>query len=140
MNEQTKRAAFELENYKVLKFTFIDPSSEQTKLAIQFNPKGEYNKKEGRFLLIFEFIAGFNDGKDVFVNAVFQGTFKFADNTPLEDIPAYFYRNSIAIVFPYVRSFVTTLTAISNVKPLILPVLNLSGLEQPLKDATKVIE
>lgn len=140
MNENVKKAAFEFESYKVLKFSFDDPTSEPSKLEIKFNPSGTYIKSQGRFLLTFEFIAGFDEGQHVFVNTVFQGSFKFAENTLLEDIPAYFYRNSIAIVFPYVRSFVTTLTAISNVKPIILPVLNLSGLEQPLKDATTVIE
>lgn len=140
MNEQVKKASFDFENYKVLKFSFSDPQDDQTNLAVQFEPSGEYHKKDGRFVLFFEFTASYNDGKNILVNAVIQASFKFADETPFEEIPPYFYRNSIAIVFPYVRSFATTLTAVGNVKPLILPVLNLSGLEQPLKDKTTVIQ
>lgn len=140
MNEQVKKASFDFENYKVLKFSFSDPQDDQTNLAVQFDPSGEYYKKDGRYVLSFEFTASYNEGKDILINAVIQASFKFADETPLEDIPTYFYRNSIAIVFPYVRSFVTTLTAVGNIKPLILPVLNLSGLEQPLKDKTTIIQ
>lgn len=139
MNDQVKKASFEFENYKVVKFSFSDPNDDITNLSVHFEPSGEYNVKEGRFILSFGFVASYNEGNNVLIDALIQASFKFPDATPLEEIPAYFYRNSIALVYPYVRSFATTLTAVGNVKPLILPVLNLSNLEEPLKKATTVI-
>lgn len=38
----------------------------------------------------------------------------------LDDIPEYFYANSIAILFPYIRVFVSTVTLQANIKPIVL--------------------
>ncbi|MBK7039827.1 MAG: protein-export chaperone SecB [Bacteroidetes bacterium] len=58
---------------------------------------------------------------------------------PLVEIPTFFYKNCIAIIFPYLRAFLSTLTLQANVKPLILPLMNLSGLEKPLIENTVLI-
>ena len=65
--------------------------------------------------------------------------FKFSNVHSIEEIPEYFYNNSIAIVFPYLRAFITTLTSVAGIKPLILPTLNLTNLSAQLKVSTKVI-
>lgn len=51
-------------------------------------------------------------------------------------MPSYFYRNSIAIVFPYIRAFISTVTLQANIPPIILPTMNLTSLEIPLKQNT----
>ena len=139
MNE-TKKASFDFENYKINSFSFNDVDNDHSELSVKFEPKGEYDTKSGLFILTFSFKAFLNDGKSELLNVILKANFKFREVVSLEDIPSYFYRNSIAIVFPYLRAFVTTLTAIGNTKPLILPVLNLTGLEQPFKDNTKIID
>ena len=47
-----------------------------------------------------------------------------------------FISNSIAILFPYVRAFVSTLTLQANIKPILLPTLNLSSLQDILRENT----
>ncbi|EXZ22215.1 pretranslocase subunit SecB family protein, partial [Bacteroides fragilis str. S13 L11] len=54
----------------------------------------------------------------------------------LAEIPNFFYPNSIAILFPYVRAFVSTLTLQANIKPILLPTLNLSSLQDTLRENT----
>lgn len=39
-----------------------------------------------------------------------------------------FVRNAIAILYPYIRSIVSTYTAAANISPLILPVINVNKL------------
>lgn len=50
------------------------------------------------------------------------------------DSPDKFLRNAIAILYPYVRSIVSTYTASANITPLILPAINVNKLiEDQLK-------
>lgn len=44
------------------------------------------------------------------------------------DSPDKFLRNAIAILYPYVRSIVSTYTASANITPLILPAINVNKL------------
>lgn len=63
-------------------------------------------------------------------------TSDFENVSSFDEIPTYFYRNAIAIIFPYVRAFISTVTLQSNIPPVILPTMNLSSLESPLKENT----
>ena len=86
------------------------------------------------------FIA--HEGEDT-EKAVFKinstAIFKFSSAIQIEEIPSYFYRNAIAIVFPYIRAFISTLTLQANTRLLKLGLMNLSALEKPLKENTVVI-
>lgn len=134
-----KKASFRFEKFKIPNFSYsesINPSD----LKIVFNPSGIYNQTKGEFNLTLEFIASENieNGNDV-IAVVSISTFKFTENTPLIELPDFFYKNAIAIVFPYMRAFISTLTLQSNSGLLTLGLMNLTQLEQPLKENTKVI-
>ncbi|MBQ2321387.1 MAG: protein-export chaperone SecB, partial [Bacteroidales bacterium] len=45
--------------------------------------------------------------------------------------------NSVAIIFPYIRAFVSTISLQANVNPIVLPTINLTGLTGELKRQTK---
>ena len=70
------------------------------------------------------------------VNVRCVARYSFHDIHSLDEVPDYFYSNSIAILFPYVRAFVSTLTLQANVAPILLPTLNLSELQNVLKENT----
>ena len=65
-----------------------------------------------------------------------MGTFDFENVNKIEDIPSFFYRNSIAILFPYVRAYISLVTNQANIPALVLPTMNLVSLEKPLKENT----
>jgi preprotein translocase subunit SecB len=67
-----------------------------------------------------------------------HGLFKFHHISTFEEIPSFFYRNAIAILFPYLRSFVSIVTTQANNPGVILPTLNLSSLEGDLRNATSI--
>ena len=50
-----------------------------------------------------------------------------------ENVSKY-YANCIAILFPYVRSIVTTYTAAANITPLILPAINIAEMLEPSEE------
>jgi len=134
--KEINKAAFFLEYYKISKFQFVESSDEGESLNVKFQPSGRYISKEGKFILTFEFFATYGEQETILINATMDAFFKFQEPIEFTEIPDYFYRNSIAIVFPYLRAFISTLTSVANSKPIILPVMNLSSLEEPLQKNT----
>ena len=137
MEKEVSKAAFSLCAYKFVKVEMnldsIDPNS---KYSIKIIPSGIITPDSGIYQLSFTFKAKV-DEKEI-VNIVCTADYQF--NTPMDvnDIPEYFYANSIAIIFPYVRAFVSTVTLQANVIPMLIPTLNLSNLSGELKANTSV--
>ncbi|MHA3045066.1 hypothetical protein JSO61_006995 [Riemerella anatipestifer] len=105
-------------------------------MGISFDPFGTFFSETSTYELRFVFNA-LTDGSDVpFVSIECIANFKFENISGFDDIPTYFYRNAIAIIFPYIRAFISTVTLQSNIPPIVLPTMNLSSLEKPLKDNT----
>lgn len=130
--------AFSLIDYKFTEFSYTKPSEENLAISLNFIPSGSYNQSTKTFTVTLAFSCSSEKLAITFINATIQADFMFAENISLAEIPPFFYVNSIAIVFPYVRSFISTLTLQANSGLVILPTLNLSGLEKGLREATKV--
>lgn len=108
-------------------------------LNLQFFPEGLFDADTHQYHLYLSFRAINDNSEDeVIVQLESISLFQMEDIvTKVEDIPSYFYANSIAIVFPYLRAFVSTLTLQSNSKPMVLPTMNLSSLEEELRRNTQ---
>ena len=108
-------------------------------LNLQFYPEGLFDTDNHQYHLHLSFRAiNDNSEKDVIVQLESMALYQMEDTvTKLEEIRTYFFANSIAIVFPYLRAFVSTLTLQSNVKPMVLPTMNLSSLETELRRNTQ---
>lgn len=130
------KAAFSLDNYKFEKVKIDFSKKTSNSLNIGFSPSGKFITKESTFELKFNFVAHSGEIENPFVEIECIALFKFEDKIQFEDIPTYFYRNSIAIIFPYVRAYISTVTLQANIPPIVLPTMNLSALEAPLKENT----
>jgi len=131
------KAAFFIKDYQFPKVNIdlscLNTEDEESDLDVSINPRGIYNKKEQVYKLIFDFTASTDRlSKKAFVSITCEGYFKFENAESLKDIPKFFYRNSIAILFPYLRAYISLVTNQANIPPFILPTLNLSSLEEPL--------
>ena len=137
----SQKAAFQLEKYTFNKINIDLENKTKDKMSVGFLPSGIFNPELSQFKLKFTFKAFFEDKgeDDPFVLIECVGIFKFEEDVKeLGHIPSFFYRNAIAILFPYLRAFVSMVTLQANVPPVVLPTLNLSDLEQPLKENTKI--
>jgi preprotein translocase subunit SecB len=103
---------------------------------LAFDTKGIFNVKESTFELNFIVSISNNQPENPYVSISCKGVFKFEDIASPEEIPDFFYRNSIAILFPYVRAYLSLVTTQANVQGIILPKLNLSHLDADLKRNT----
>lgn len=130
------RAAFSLENYFFSKVLINTDHRQSNDLKVSFDPSGIFNSEKSEYELKFIFNAISGESNSPFVNIECIANFKFENVSNFHEIPSYFYRNSIAIIFPYVRAFISTVTLQANIPPVILPTMNLSALENPLKENT----
>lgn len=133
---------FQFEKYQFEK-AFLDFASIHTDknlISIDFDPSGIYKQAEQVYSLTLKIdvFSEYEEEKKLFVSATVIATFKFNGNIEFKTIPDFFYPNSIAIIYPYIRSFVSTLTLQANIKPLILPTFNLSSLQNKLRNSTRV--
>ena len=136
----SKRATFQLDNFIFNEVKLLVNGVEHKEINVDFMPEGVFNLLEKTFDLKLAFIAFQNsDRENPFIQISCIGNFSFENVEKVGDIPPYFYRNAIAILFPYIRSFVSSLTAQANITPMILPTYNLGELEAPLRDKTKTL-
>ena len=134
-------AAFAFRSYT---FTNVEINmgdfTDASPLDLSFSPSGVYDKNNKTFSLRFVFKATQGEDNKTIVRIDCIATFEFKEPLDLEAIPEYFYPNSLAIVFPYVRAFVSSVTLQANmVTPILIPTLNLTGLQSTLKANTKLL-
>lgn len=104
---------------------------------VDVKPSGVYDETTGEYFLQFVFLGRLGEKEGApRVETQCKALFKFGSPLKLEDIPSYFYANSIAILFPYVRAFLSTVTLQANIQPVILPTYNLSSLKDSLIENT----
>jgi preprotein translocase subunit SecB len=137
--KEVKEAAFKLSGYRFKEFHYIDTDNEAP-LDISMVPHGVYVKEEKNFLLNLDFEATINgeNESELVCSASLQALFKF--NPASSEIPDFFYANSLAIVYPYLRAFISTLTTQAGGKKMILPIANLTDLVDDLKERTVVFD
>lgn len=134
-----QKAAFSIINYQFDK-VLIDLSNHNSKdLSLSFDTSGIYFNENQNFELRFVVKVAQNADEKSFAEISCKGTFKFENIDGFDSIPEFFYRNSIAILFPYVRAYLSLVTTQANVPGIILPTLNLSNLEVDLKKNTTQI-
>lgn len=133
-----KKAAFSLEKF-IFNQVQIDMDKFLDKeIKIDFDSSGIYFRGENKYELnlVFKALHDEKDKENYFIRVNCKALFTFNEDTKTEGIPDYFYRNSIAIVYPFIRSFISSLTLQANIKLILLPTMNLSSLEAPLKENT----
>lgn len=133
-----KSASFSLMKYSFDKVLIDYTLKVNSELSLNFEPKGVFKQEEDKsiFELTFTFTSAEKGSTADFINIECNATFVFAEQISFKEIPSYFYANSIAILFPYIRAFISTVTLQANYSPFVLPTMNLSSLEEPLKRNT----
>jgi len=132
--ETAKKSSLSFKGFKISKSIInINHEKYPSNLEISFDLKGEISRTSNSFRL---FVDTQISDKDELININVD---TFADfNIDKEGIDEESYKNFIftnapAILFPYIRAYITSLTSLSGIKPIQLPLLNLSGLKDSLE-------
>ena len=130
-------AIFSISGYQFDK-VYIDLSNcKSNNLSLDFDVKGLYLNESSSYELTFLLkVSNLEDKTNPFVTVQCKGTFSFENVNSISEIPDFFYNNCIAILFPYVRAYVSLVTTQANIPGIILPTLNLTSLEADLRKNT----
>lgn len=137
-----QKALFSLKKYNFpeVKIDFVNFDGECDRLDLDIETEGVFYSTTRTFNLKFKFRAINSKKEKTCVEVLCLGEYVFKEAISLQEVPIYFYANSIAILFPYVRAFVSTVTLQANYPPIVLPTMNLSSLSEKLRDNVQVVD
>lgn len=122
-----KEAQFRFENYRITESAIkLDPEVEPSdELEVNFEQTIGVHDTENRMrLLLNTSIKDKNNALSIAVKA--EGFFEFDEGLDEDMKDGFFNANAPAILFPYIRAYISTLSTLSGIKPIVLPTLNLS--------------
>lgn len=130
---------FQFKGYHINKSQIeLNENSNLENLKIGFKVSGVIQKKDKLYFLNLSVEIN-NQEQDLKIYVEATGKFEFDTVDHEKDISSYFYVNSSAILFPYIRAYISTLTNLSGNRSITLPTFNLTNLAEDLKLNTKVV-
>lgn len=126
-----KPSIFQFHNFLIKRSVFdLKQNTQRKELSIGFKPSGRLDFEAGKFELDLNIqISDKLEALKIEVEAVGFFSFKDLDREKLFD---FLYINAPAILFPYVRAYISSLTTLSGLQPIVLPTLNLTNLRDEL--------
>lgn len=135
--EEAIKSAFKFDKYSILRSVINRNSEEKPKsLHIGFEPKGTHFKDESRFEL-FLGVRIEDEDKNLLIEVDANATYQLEGEVSDKMLRTFLYLNAPAILFPYIRAYIATLTTLSGMAPINLPTLNLTQLAPELEKNTQ---
>ncbi|MGD2035070.1 MAG: protein-export chaperone SecB [Bacteroidales bacterium] len=129
------QAPFKFKNFIISESHIkIKPGAEPDSIDVNIIPNGIIYQKKGLYEIHLKIYLKSNNDFDVYVKMI--GLFEFGNVVIKENLTNYFYINAPAIIFPYLRSYISALTALSGCKTVILPPMNMTVLAEDLEKNT----
>lgn len=134
------QSAFNFSSFQVVKSLFEIKGSGDHEISIRINPTGVIFPSLSQFQLRMEtFITDANN--TLSIELVSISTYDFPEDADIEDYKKkFFIHNAPAITFPYLRSYIGALTALSGFGTVLLPTLNMSSLAETLYENIEIAE
>ena len=133
MNKKVEKARFRFVEY-LFKETSIKLTGEDISDDVEFGiePNGIFEEDNKMFILTLNVLV--KDKKSSLeVKMTVTGKFEYETNDIQELVP-YLGFNAPAIMFPYIRAYITNITALGGMSPIILPTLNMERVGKELLD------
>jgi preprotein translocase subunit SecB len=134
--KEGSKAQFQFKNFFIKRSLIEQGEGEpSTEFSIGFKPKAYIDTKQSNFQLHLGLkINDKNKVINIEVDSV--ANYQFDHQISKDRLNQYFYTNAPAILFPYIRAYISTLTNLSGYKPINLPTLNLTSLREELEKNT----
>lgn len=131
MGNNTNKSDFRFEGYRIYRSSINvkEEGSPDEGYEINIAPSGLKNKD--KFDLTLD--INIKDKKEIVdISMSVVGTFYFREDIDIKLLPTFFAINAPAILFPYVRAYISLLSSLSGIDAILLPTLNLSSLGEEL--------
>lgn len=120
-SEQTR---FKFKGYRIIKSDMrIAPAGEiEQKLNVTFS--GVKDNISGSLYTLDLGVSITNEDKSIEIEFEMRGFFEFSNELTEPEKAMFFTGSAPAIMFPYLRAYISTMTSISGIEPIILPTIN----------------
>ena len=140
LNMETSKATIQFLKFFVKESYISFNEIGEYKIKIDFDANATVKQSVNKYHLIIETIISEAEGK-LNIRVVSESIFDYDNEISIEELKAgLFTKNAPAIVFPYIRAYIASLTAISGVPTLNLPTLNLTKLGEQVLDKMTIEE
>ena len=121
-----KQGAIRFLDYRVSKVEFYLNKTEKqsNELNVEVSSDKEVDTELKNMLVKLNVEIGDKEESTFFMSICLEGLFELSKDYLEYDINV-FYSNALSILYPYVRAIVSTYTAVANIKPVILPTINI---------------
>ncbi|MCK9398998.1 MAG: protein-export chaperone SecB [Bacteroidales bacterium] len=116
-----------------------EPKTKEDEFHIKIDPVGNYFEITRDFQLTLK-VKVWEKNNRFNANVTCIGFFSFAEGAKEKELSTYFYTNAPAILFPYIRSYIAALTALSGMEVIHIPTLNLTNLSDELMKNTTIVK
>ena len=136
---ETSISKFQFKGYRINRSLIeLDENSNFENLKIAFAVSGLVKRVENLFILNLSIKIKNNENNlNIEVDTIANFILERVEND--EEISGFFYNNSTAILFPYIRAYISTLTNLSGNRSITLPTMNLTNLADELRANTTII-
>lgn len=119
---------FKFTGYNILKslIEIKDFNDTNKELNVKFERSAGIKGANNKFKLDMHLTIN-NSNNSVMIDIVACGYFEFDNELDNETENIFFNTSAPAILFPYIRAYISTLTSLSGINPITLPTLNLTG-------------
>jgi preprotein translocase subunit secB len=131
-SNDSNRASFRLEGYRIgrseigLKIAGETLRLEKPEeLHIDIDPEGSALLKENKLLVLKMNTRVYSDSQEVDIKVSLVAHFSYKTSGDEGQLDKYIAYNAPAIIFPYVRAYISSLTGLSGIPPIVLPTLNM---------------
>ena len=140
MEGNVKKSMFSFKGY-IIKDAELHLTGNEQSSTIKFNfdPSGTIDKKERIFTLELKTCV-YDSTKSFEISITTSATFKYVEDDNGNIEMNYILLNAPAIVFPYIRAYIANLSALSGIRTILLPTINMAGLVDMLKENIETIE
>jgi preprotein translocase subunit SecB len=123
---------FQFDSFIIKKSLFeLNQNNEVGELSVGFKSEGKLDFEKGKFNLeLGIFISDSTEALKIEIDSI--GFFNF-ENLDRESLSNFLYVNAPALLFPYLRAYISSLTTLSGIRPITLPTLNLTSLRADLE-------
>ncbi|HXI01054.1 MAG TPA: protein-export chaperone SecB [Sphingobacteriaceae bacterium] len=133
------KSPFKLQKFIVKQFNIIRNPGKQGNVRFDIVPSAVVNRQQRFFQLTLAIKLEDKKGSYI-IDILAIGDFQFDNVIDDGNLNGYFLTNAPALIFPYVRAYISAVTALSGLDAVNLPVMNLTSLKAELQKNIAEVE
>jgi preprotein translocase subunit SecB len=95
---------------------------------INFDISKSIENKTDEIFIVKIITKVFSARKDIDISITCSAEFSIIEDIPSDVAKQLIEKNSVSIMFPYIRSYISTITTVPNMTPIVIPPINVNKL------------